>query len=69
MKYFFLFILALILCVVMALGSVLPGVTAYKQGEIERVADNTPSASRYSVRGSRNGLVTVKDCCSDNLDK
>lgn len=45
----------------MALSSVLPGVTAYKEGKMERVADNRPSTSRYSVSGSRNGLVTVKE--------
>lgn len=53
--------MALILCAAMAISSVLPGVTAYNRGEIERIADNTPPASRYSVSGSRNGIVTVKD--------
>ena len=49
---------------VIALGSVLPGVTAYKEGEIERVADlrrdNNVSNSRYFVNGYRQGLVMVK---------
>jgi hypothetical protein len=71
MKYLSLFILVLILCVVMALGSVLPGVTAYKEGAIERVADlnrgNTVSASRYSVSGDRHGIVTVKDAVSSEV--
>jgi hypothetical protein len=64
MKHFLLFILASILCVVIALGSVLPGVTAYKEGEIERVADlgrdNNVSNSRYFVNGYRQGRVLVK---------
>ncbi|MEG4807455.1 hypothetical protein QUA82_06985 [Microcoleus sp. F8-D3] len=63
MKYFFLFILALILSGAMALGSVSHGVSAY----MERIADNTPSASRYSVSGSRNGIVTVKDAVSSEV--
>lgn len=71
MKYYSLFILVLILCAVMALGSVLPGVTAYKEGAIERVADlnrgNTVSASRYSVSGDRQGIVTVKDAVSSEV--
>jgi hypothetical protein len=71
MKYLSLFILALILCVAMALGSVLPGVTAYKEGAIERVADlnrgNTVSASRYSVSGDRHGIVTVKNAVSSEV--
>jgi hypothetical protein len=71
MKHFLLFILALILCVAMALGSVLPGVTAYKEGAIERVADlnrgNTVSASRYSVSGDRHGIVTVKNAVSSEV--
>jgi len=71
MKHFFLFMLALIVCAAMALGSVLPGVTADKEGEIERVADlnteNTPSASRYSVSGSRFGQVTVKDATTSEV--
>ena len=71
MKYLSLFILILILCAVMALGSVLPGVTAYKEGAIERVADlnrgNTVSASRYSVSGDRHGIVTVKDAVSSEV--
>jgi len=71
MKHFLLFIVASILCVAMALGSVLPGVTAYKEGEIERVADlnrgNTVSASRYSVSGDRQGIVTVKDAVSSEV--
>jgi len=71
MKYLSLFIWVLILCAVMALGSVLPGVTAYKEGAIERVADlnrgNTVSASRYSVSGDRHGIVTVKDAVSSEV--
>ena len=71
MKHFLLFILASILCLVMALGSVLPGVTAYKEGEIERVADlnrgNTVSASRYSVSGDCQGIVTVKNAVSSEV--
>ncbi|MEG4015326.1 MULTISPECIES: hypothetical protein [unclassified Microcoleus] len=67
MKYFFLFILALILCAAMALSSVLPGITAYNNGKMERVADNTPSTNRYSVSGSRNGIVTVKDAVSSEV--
>jgi hypothetical protein len=71
MKYLSLFILALIFCVVMAIGSVLPGVTAYKEGAIERVADlnrgNTVSASRYSVSGDRQGIVTVKNAVSSEV--
>ena len=71
MKYFFPFILALILSVAIALSSVLPALTAYKQGEIEKVSDlnrgNTPSVSRYSVSGSRNGIVTVKDAVSSEV--
>jgi hypothetical protein len=71
MKHFLLFILASILSVVMALGSVLPGVTAYKEGAIERVADlnrgNTVSASRYSVSGDRHGIVTVKNAVSSEV--
>lgn len=55
----------------MALSSVLPGVTAYKEGARERVADlnrgNTVSASRYSVSGSRQGIVTVKDAVSSEV--
>jgi WD40 repeat protein len=64
MKYLSLFILALILCAVMALNFVLPGVTAYKEGEIDRVADlrrdNNLSNSRYFVNGYRQGRVMVK---------
>ncbi|MEG3974294.1 hypothetical protein QT970_06700 [Microcoleus sp. herbarium8] len=71
MKYLSLFILVLILCAVMALGSVLPGVTAYKEGAIDRVADlnrgNTVSASRYSVNGDRNGIVTVKEATTGKI--
>ncbi|MEG4346694.1 hypothetical protein QUB70_25955 [Microcoleus sp. A003_D6] len=67
MKYFFLFTFALILSGAMALGSVSHKVTAYNQGEMERIADNTPSASRYSVSGSRNGIVTVKDAVSSEV--
>jgi WD40 repeat protein len=71
MKHFLLFIWALILCVAMALGSVLPGVTAYKEGAIEMVADlnrsNTVSASRYSVSGDRHGIVTVKNAISSEV--
>jgi hypothetical protein len=71
MKYLSLFILVLILCAVIALGSVLPGVTAYKEGAIERVANlnrgNTVSASRYSVSGDRHGIVTVKDAVSSEV--
>ncbi|MEG4854517.1 hypothetical protein QUB10_26970 [Microcoleus sp. B5-D4] len=63
MKYFSLFILALILYGAMALGSVSHGVSAY----MERIADNTPSVSRYSVSGSRNGIVTVKDAVSSEV--
>ena len=51
----------------MAISSVLPGVTAYNRGEIERIADNTPPASRYSISGSRNGIVTVKDAVSSEV--
>ena len=68
MKNFSLFILALILSVTMALGSILPGVTADKQGEVEIVADlrrdNTVSNGRYSVSGDIHGIVTVKDTVS-----
>lgn len=67
MKHFFLFILALILSGAMALGSISHGVTASNQGEIERIADKTPSASRYSISGSRNGIVTVKDAVSSEV--
>ncbi|HLO48673.1 MAG TPA: hypothetical protein VK211_09695 [Kamptonema sp.] len=71
MKHFWLFMLTLILFAAMALGSVSLGVTADKEGEIERVADlnteNTPSASRYSVSGSRFGLVTVKDATTGEV--
>ncbi|MEG4802218.1 hypothetical protein QUB63_19530 [Microcoleus sp. ARI1-B5] len=71
MKYFFLFTFALILSGAMALGSVSHGVTAYKEGKMERVADlnrgNTVSANRYSVSGSRNGIVTVKDAVSSEV--
>ncbi|WP_377473724.1 MAG: hypothetical protein P2A85_15900 [Microcoleus anatoxicus] len=71
MKYLFLFILALILCAAMALSSVLPGITAYKQEEVERVADlnrgNTPLASRYSVSGYRQGQVMVKDATTGEI--
>ncbi len=67
MKHFSLFILALILSVTIALSSVLPGVTADKQGEMEKLADNTPSVSRYSISGSRNGIVTVKDTVSSEV--
>ena len=63
MKYLSLFILVLILCAVMALGSVLPGVTAHEDDGMERIADlnreNTLGPSRYSVSGSRQGQVTV----------
>lgn len=59
MKYLSLFILGLILCAVMALGSVLPGVTAHEDDGMERIADlnreNTLRPSRYSVSGSREG--------------
>ena len=71
MKHFYLFILTLILCMAMALGSILPGVTAYNEGEIERVADlrrdNTVSNSRYSVSGDMQGKVTVKDAVSSEV--
>jgi hypothetical protein len=70
MKYFFLFILALILCAAMALSSVLPGVTAYKQGEIEKIADrkeHTVSNDRYSVSGDRWGRVTVKNATTGQV--
>jgi hypothetical protein len=67
MKHFFLFILALILSGAMALGSISYGVTAYNQGEMEKLADNTPSVSRYSISGSRNGIVTVKDAVSSEV--
>ncbi len=70
MKHFLLFILALIISGGMALGSVLPGVTEHEEG-IERVADlnrgNPVSASRYSVSGDRQGIVTVKDAVSSEV--
>jgi hypothetical protein len=71
MKHFLLFILASILSVVMALGSVLPGVTAYNEGKIEKIADlrqeHTVSNGRYSVSGDRQGKVTVKDAVSSEV--
>ncbi|MCC3428465.1 MAG: hypothetical protein JGK24_32775 [Microcoleus sp. PH2017_29_MFU_D_A] len=71
MKIFSLFILALILSVTMALGSILSGVTADKQGEVEMVADlrrdNTVSNDRYSVSGDIHGIVTVKDTVSSEV--
>jgi hypothetical protein len=49
----------------MALGSILPGVTAYSEGKKEKIADlrreNTVSNSRYSVSGDIHGIVTVKN--------
>ena len=57
----------------MALSSVLPGITAYKQEEVERVADlrqdSTVSNSRYSVSGDVQGKVTVKDAVSSEVIK
>ena len=71
MKHFLLFILASILSVIMALGSVLPGVTAYNEGKIEKIADlrqeHTVSNGRYSVSGDRHGIVTVKDAVSSEV--
>ena len=71
MQHFSLFILTLILSVTMALGSILPGVTADKQGEVERIADlrrdNTVSNGRYSVSGDIHGIVTVKDAVSSDV--
>ena len=71
MKHFPMFILALILSVTIALSSVLPGVTADKQGEIEKIADlrqeHTVSNNRYSVSGDRQGKVTVKDAVSSEV--
>lgn len=67
MKHFSLFILALILSGAIALSSISHGVTASNQGEIERIADNIPSASRYSISGSRNGIVTVKNAVSSEV--
>jgi len=71
MKYLSLFILVLILCAVMALGSVLPGVTAHEDDGMERIADlnreNTLRPSRYSVSGSRQGQVTVKDATTGEI--
>jgi hypothetical protein len=64
-KHFYLFILALILCTTMTLGSILPGVTADSEGKIGKIADlkreNTVSNSRYSVSGDIHGIVTVKN--------
>lgn len=71
MKHFFLFILTLILSVTMALSSILPGVTGYNEGKIEKIADlrqeHTVSNSRYSVSGDRQGKVTVKDAISSEV--
>jgi len=71
MKYLSLFILVLILCAVMAVGSVLPGVTAHEDDGMERIADlnreNTLRPSRYSVSGSRQGQVTVKDATTGEI--
>lgn len=71
MQHFSLFILTLILSVTMALGSILPGVTADKQGEVERIADlrrdNTVSNGHYSVSGDIHGIVTVKDAVSSDV--
>ena len=71
MKYLFLFMLVLILSGAMALSSILPGVTAYNEGEMEKIADlnrgNTPSVSRYSVSGSRQGQVTVKEATTGKI--
>ncbi len=55
MKYFFLFILALILSGVMTLSHVPRKVTAHE------------SASRYSISGSRSGTVTVTDAASGKI--
>jgi WD40 repeat protein len=55
----------------MALGSILPGVTADSEGKIEKIADlrrdNTVSNGHYSVSGDRQGLVTVKDAVSSEV--
>lgn len=63
--------MALILFGAMALGYNSPGVTAHKDGGIERVADlnqeNTPSASLPSVSGDRQGQVTVKDAATGEV--
>jgi len=71
MKHFLLFILALIISGAMALGSVLPGVTEHEDEGIERIADlnreNTLRSSRYSVSGSRQGQVTVKDAATGEV--
>lgn len=71
MKYLSLFILVLILCAVMAVGSVLPGVTAQEDDGMERIADlnreNRLRPSRYSVSGSREGQVTVKDATTGEI--
>ena len=71
MKHFFLFILTLFLCEVMALGYVSPEVTAQSDGGRERVADlqkeNTPRPSHYSVSGDRWGRVTVKNATTGEV--
>jgi hypothetical protein len=70
-KHFYLFILALILCTTIALGSILPAVTADSEGKIGKIADlrreNTVSNSRYSVSGDIHGIVTVKDAVSSEV--
>jgi len=71
MKHFFLFVLTLFLCEVIALSYVSPGVTVQSDGGMERVAqlqkENTPQPSRYSVSGDRWGRVTVKDATTGQV--
>ncbi len=71
MKHFFLFTLILIFSGAMALASVSPQVTAHGDRGIEKIADlqkeKTPSASPYSVSGSREGQVTVKDATTGEV--
>lgn len=71
MKHFFLSILAFILSVTMALSSILPGVTAYNEVKIEKIADlrqeHKVSNDRYSVSGDRQGKVTVKNAISSEV--
>ncbi len=55
----------------MALASVSPQVTAHGDRGIEKISDlqkeKTPSASPYSVSGSREGQVTVKDATTGEV--
>jgi WD40 repeat protein len=69
MKHFYLALLALVFCVVIALGYVSQGLTAEINKGKESVAHSPRgnAAEQYKVTGDRSGKVTVQDAVSGKV--